>query len=317
MGKKEKKYEVISVGGVTRDILFYSGEGELLKTGNLTKQRLLAFEYGAKILADKIYLTFGGGAANTSASFAKMGLKAAIVSRVGDDDNGYEAIKNLAGHQVNTSLIKKSAGVQTAFSLILTISNAAKEHIAFIYRGASDLLSSHDLISRVETDWYYVSSLPKKNWEGIMSSLIKTGKNIAWNPGGEQLQEIAKMKKFLSKIKLFVVNRDEALEFKKLKDIKGLIRHIHGLGPKIVVITDGASGAYAFDGKKYYFMKVKAVKAVNTLGVGDAFNSAFTAALIYGKNIKEALKWGMNNSASVVTHIGAQKGLLNRRQAGR
>ena len=108
------------------------------------------------------------------------------------------------------------------------------------------------------------------------------------------------------------MNRDEALEFKKLKDIKGLLQYIFELGPKLVVITDGANGAYAYDGKKYYFMKAKTTKVVNTLGVGDAFGSALTSALIYDKNIKEALEWGIKNSASVVSHIGAQAGLLTK-----
>ncbi|KKT83646.1 MAG: Carbohydrate kinase PfkB, partial [candidate division WWE3 bacterium GW2011_GWC2_44_9] len=50
---------------------------------DLTKQKLLAFEYGAKIMADKIYYTFGGGGANSAVSFANLGLKTAMVAKVG------------------------------------------------------------------------------------------------------------------------------------------------------------------------------------------------------------------------------------------
>jgi sugar/nucleoside kinase (ribokinase family) len=114
-----------------------------------------------------------------------------------------------------------------------------------------------------------------------------------------------------------MLNHYEAMEFRKLKDIKGLLSYIKGLGPKLVVITDGSNGAYAFDGQKYYFMKARSKKVINTLGVGDAFGSALTSALIYDKNIKEALTWGIENSAAVVGEIGAQKGLLKRSQINR
>ena len=109
-----------------------------------------------------------------------------------------------------------------------------------------------------------------------------------------------------------MVNHVEAMEFRKLKDMKGLLSYLGMLGPKIVVITDGANGAYALDGKKYYFMKAKSKKVINTLGVGDAFGAGLTSALIYDKSIKEALAWGIKNSASVVGQIGAQAGLLTK-----
>ncbi|MFA6918495.1 MAG: carbohydrate kinase family protein [Patescibacteria group bacterium] len=316
--KKTTKFDVIAIGGATRDILFYSKEGELISTGNMTKQKLLAFEYGAKISADRIYFDCGGGASNAAVSFAKLGLKSAIVCRVGHDDNGLAIIKNFKENKVDTTLVKVDAKVNTGFSVILTVNNEAKEHVAFLYRGANDELSKKDLSAgKLNADWFYVTSLPKDNWEEIMDEVVKSKKNIVWNPGAKQLAELPKLKKYLPHIKIFMVNHEEAMEFRKLKDIKGLLTHIFSLGPKLVVITDGKRGAYAYDGKKYYFIRAKSTKAVNTIGVGDAFGSALTSAFICGKNIKESLEWGIKNSASVVGHIGAQKGLLNSKQIGR
>lgn len=318
MIKPSKKFNIISVGGATRDILFYSQEGELISTGNMTKQKLLAFEYGAKIMADKLYFTFGGGATNSAVSFSRLGLKAAVICRLGHDDNGRAALKNLTDSGVATGLVKVDAKAATGFSMILTVNNEAKEHVAFLHRGANNNLSVADLpLDRLSADWFYVTSLPPNGWDKIMSALTKSKKHLVWNPGRYQLAEISKMKQFLPAVKVFIVNHDEALEFKKLKDIKGLLSYFKTLGPELVVITDGAKGAYVYDGKKYYFMKAKTSRPVNTLGVGDAFGSGFTAALVCDKNIKEALRWGINNSASVVAKIGAQAGLLNRRQIAR
>ncbi|MFA4872035.1 MAG: carbohydrate kinase family protein [Patescibacteria group bacterium] len=312
---KKSKFDVITIGGATRDIMFYSGDGKLITTNNITRQKFLAFEYGAKITADKLYFSFGGGAANTAVTFSKLGLKTAAICRLGDDDNGREILKNFKNQGIDASFIKINKKETTGFSVILAVRGESHEHVVFGYRGANNSLSGVDLpLSQIETNWFYVSALPKDSWEEIMKKLMATGKNIIWNPGGYQLKQPSRLKNYLPKIKLFILNHDEALEFKKLKDIRGLLRYIKGLGPQIVVITDGAKGAYVYDGKKYYYMKAMDSKSVDTVGVGDAFAAAFTGALIYGKNIKTALAWGIKNSASVVSKIGAQNGILTKRQ---
>jgi ribokinase len=314
MAKRPKKFDVITVGGATRDMMFYSKEGELVSTGNLTKQKLLAFEYGAKIVADNLYFSFGGGAANTAVSFSKLGLKVAAVCRVGNGDNGRLVVKNFRNNNVDASFVTLDSRGQTGFSVVLTVDNSNKEHVLFGYRGANEFLREKDLpANRANCDWYYVTSLPKLCWAGIMQKLCRSGKNIAWNPGGRQLLQMSRVKKYLPKVRVLILNKDEAYEFKKLKNTKGLLKHLFDLGPEIVVITDGALGAYAYDGCKYYYHKAKKAKSLDTVGVGDAFGSAFVAAVIGGKDVKTALRWGINNSASVISKIGAQNGQLNRR----
>lgn len=83
------QYDVITIGGATEDIIFYTKEGILIDNKqNLTKQKLLAFEYGAKIKIDKTFFGFGGGGANTAVSFSRFGFKTAVLTAIGDDDRG-------------------------------------------------------------------------------------------------------------------------------------------------------------------------------------------------------------------------------------
>ena len=70
----KKKFDLVTVGGATVDISFYSKEGELISTGNIIKQKLLAFEYGAKIVADRVFTTFGGGCSNAAVAASRRSL---------------------------------------------------------------------------------------------------------------------------------------------------------------------------------------------------------------------------------------------------
>lgn len=307
----KSQWDVITIGGATRDLMFYSSEGELVTTDNLTKHKMLAFEYGAKILADKIYFSFGGGAANAAATFASLGLATAVVSRVGADDAGQHVLANFKRRGIDQRFVTRDRNRDTGFSMILTVSDTSREHIAFLYRGANDTLTARAIPwAKLTTSWFYISSLPQAGWLPILREATSSGKHIAWNPGSQQLHELSRLKRFLPQIKVLIINRDEALEFKKLKNTKGLLKYIHSLGSALVVITDGERGAYAYDGATYHYMKAAKSKSLDTIGIGDAFGAALVAALIRGKGIKEALRWGTLNAASVVRQIGAQNGIL-------
>jgi sugar/nucleoside kinase (ribokinase family) len=90
---------------------------------------------------------------------------------------------------------------------------------------------------------------------------------------------------------------------------------MHDLGPKIVLITDGPNGAYAYENGNFWFMPIypDPKPAYERTGAGDAFASTFVSALALGKNVEEALRWAPINSMSVVQYVGAQKGLLDQK----
>jgi sugar/nucleoside kinase (ribokinase family) len=52
------------------------------------------------------------------------------------------------------------------------------------------------------------------------------------------------------------------------------------------------------------------VVAVEETGAGDGFGSGVVAALMAGKDMHEAVEWGKRQAASVVSYMGAKKGLL-------
>lgn len=96
--------------------------------------------------------------------------------------------------------------------------------------------------------------------------------------------------------------------------MKDLLFSLKKLGPRVVVITDGINGSYALDEKaNFYSKEALNVRIVSRTGAGDAYSSAFLAAIMSGKKIEDAMEWGTKNAASVIKLIGAQAGLLGRK----
>jgi sugar/nucleoside kinase (ribokinase family) len=82
------------------------------------------------------------------------------------------------------------------------------------------------------------------------------------------------------------------------------------MGPKIVVVTNGANGVYVANKDEIIFHPSMKIKITNTVGAGDAFGSCFVASLMHKNDTRTALKYGIVNSASVLEHVGAKTGLL-------
>lgn len=319
------KFDFITIGGLTEDVIFFSKEGLLLDNqGDLLRQKLLAFEQGAKINIKETEMGFGGGAANSAIALAKLDFKVACLGCLGSDNRSFRILENLQKFGVDCSGISFTKKSQSGFSFVLS---NKKDRIIFAYRGANDFfkVENKDKNTIQNSAWVYLASLPDNHLSSLKNIFAFKNK-IAWNPGLKQLSgDIKKISPFLKKTDILLLNKDEALELVKksknfkalsdkfLNDSKNLIKLLKQFGPEKIVLTDGLNGSYFYDGEKVYHQKtIKNKKNVDATGVGDAFNST-TVGFLYrlsGDYVK-AMTYGAKNASSLVAKIGAQNGLLS------
>jgi ribokinase len=319
-------YDIITLGGATEDISFYTQEGVLIKNKkDILRQRLLGFEFGAKLKVDKTVTNYGGGAANAAVSLRRMGFKTSCIICVGDDDRGARIIKNLVHEGIDTELVQITRKRETGFSFILV--GPENEHIVFSNRAANEdlVISRKDLVRLKNAKWIYIASLSgdwRKNLDKIFSL---AGPKVVWNPGHIQLDAGYKgLKRYLKKIEILIMNKDEAMGLVITDEANGhkkkdhynhtlnLLKIMHSWGPRIVVVTEGSHGSHAYDGKKVFFQKICPVKKVmNTTGIGDAFGSTLITGMeFFNGDLKKAMNLSARNSSAVVSKFGAQTGLL-------
>lgn len=320
--------KIITLGGATEDITIYPQEAKVLDNKeDLLRQKLLAFEYGAKISVDAMVSSFGGGSANSAVSFRNFGFDSSIITALGKDDRAKKIKANLKEKGVDTAYILNNFNNLSPYSLLVI--GPKGEHVAFVYRGSKvDLNLNKKSLKAIETaDWLYVTSLSSP-WKSMLLKALTVAKKVAWNPGSEQLKAGAGvLKKYFKKTAVLCLNKDEAIELvmsdKKYKNKNSsffnnsinLLKVIKEMGPEIIVITLGNDGSCAYDGNKIYKQGIiKEQKRVDTTGVGDAHNSAFVYGLeLYKGDIQKALNLGARNSAAVISAQGAQNGLLSKK----
>lgn len=295
-------FDVITVGSATRDIF--------VNTNSLEKKdNYLCLLTGFKFDINKPFIQTGGGATNTAVAFSRLGLKTAVITKIGHDDPGHLVKKTLEEESINTKLITTDKMVGTALSIIIWKENL--DRTVFVYRGASDDINLRDVkLNSLKTNWIYITALRGKSvsvLKPLLEHAQKKGIKVAMNPGSQELE----MKSLFKHVDVLLLNKEEAEILSGRDDsVNNIIKQLCKLGPKVIAITDRANKVFVYSNGFLYYAKPYNVKVESTLGAGDAFCSGFVAALVKNKSIEEAINFGLLNSSSVIQHIGAKVGLL-------
>jgi len=319
---KIMKYDFVSIGGCTQDVYLYAEGGEMFK--NLADgHEYFGFKFGGKSLVSSVHFFFGGGAANTSVSFASLGFKALPITAIGSGPRGADILKNLEHKKVDTRMFQRYKHEKSGYSVIVL--GPGNEHILFTYRGTNGLLKIGRQEEQVikDAEWVYISSL-SGDWKKLLKKIYSLRKhNIAWNPGGAQLKAGKKdLADYIKKTTVLILNSDEALDlvrpdYNAELDKEKIMKLIHGWGPDYFLMTDGAQGAHLYNGNNFYYQKALRKKHItDTTGAGDAFGSGFIAGLkMHKNNLPKALRIAALNSAHEIELLGPQHELLKKTEA--
>lgn len=254
-----------------------------------------------------------GNSANAAVAAARLGVSSYLMAYIGDDEVGRGDLEELTKNNVHIDYMKIIAGLPSNYHYVLWYDverTILVKHTEFPYSFPMNL---------PEPKWIYLSSLAPNSAQyhvEIGQYLIAhPNVKLAYQPGTFQMKLPAEVTKDIyTHTEVFFCNYEEAQRIlaTEEKDKMKLMQGLRALGPKIVVMTDGIKGAYAYDGNDAWFMGVYPHTPFERTGAGDAFSSTFATALLLGKTIPEALMWAPINSMSVVQQVGAQKGLLSR-----
>ncbi|OGI58396.1 hypothetical protein A3F19_01435 [Candidatus Nomurabacteria bacterium RIFCSPHIGHO2_12_FULL_37_29] len=311
----ENNYDIIAIGETTIDAFIRLKDASVHCDVNKENCQI-CIAFGAKIPYESVTeVPAVGNAANAGVVASRLGLKSAIVANIGKDRNGDLCVDSLKKDKVSTEFLSVNIDRSTNYHYILWFEDERtilQKHSEFPYK----------LPSIGNPKWIYLTSLGEKSIEYHNEIMEYLNKNkdirVAFQPGIFQIKMgHEKLKKIYRRTEIFFSNIEEAktiLNIENHDEIKDLLKKMHELGPKIVVLTDGIRGSYAYDGKEFLFMipYPDPKPPLERTGAGDAFSSTVVSAIILGKTLPEALSWGSINAMSVVQEIGAQRGLLSK-----
>lgn len=309
-------FDVVSVGAAVQDIFLQSRAFEETRNVQAPDGFDACLPLGSKINVDHLNILTGGGATNAATTFARLGLRAACIARVGQDVAGDMIRGQLEKEKISTIGLQEDKHLKTACSIIILSGHGHRAILT--HRGSSRAISESAIPwKKLDTGCLYITSLGG-NIDLLRELFLHAERkqiDIAWNPGNAELEwGQKKLKPFLQRTAVLILNREEAahLTERPTRHLTAIFSELEHHPDQFLVVTNGGQGAYVRHHGQTLFAPALKARRVNTTGAGDAFGSAFVAALLKNKDVTAALRIAMLNATGVISHMGAKAGILTK-----
>lgn len=311
--------DILAIGDAIVDVIAPC-EDAFLDAHGLTKGAMQLLDAPA---ADRLYAAMGqaqaisgGSAANSLAGIAALGLDAAFVGQVADDQLGEIFAHDMRSLGVRFDTAPLAGGLPTGRCLILVTPDA--QRTMNTCPGAS-----HELTPTAIDD------------DLVRSAKITFLEGYLWGPEQPRLAMIkaATIARSSSRTIAFTLSESLCIGDRR-KGVMGMIddglvdilfgnehevRHLTGcaslndclesLSGKVetLIVTRGAAGAVARqNGEQVTVSAAPIERIVDTTGAGDQFAAGVLAARCRGKGLRESLELGAVAAAEVISHYGAR-----------
>ena len=257
------------------------------------------------------FTEIGGGPASTAAAaIVRLGGRARLFGRVGDDPVGDAVLAGLAQDGVDADGVRRLQGARSAWSAV-----------AIEPSGERLILNTPGEGLDVAPDWIAAESL-----DGARSVLVDMG----WPAAAEHALRLAREAGIPSVLDADLGPRDDAARLIGLTDhavfsAAGLrahsgtddvaegLRAMRRAAPDAIIgVTVGAEGYAWLDGDALVRAAAPVVAAVDTLGAGDVFHGAYALALAEGQPLRDAISFANAAAALKCTRPGGRAGIPDR-----
>lgn len=286
-------FDVIAVGDLNIDLI-------------LRLKRLPAF--GEEVLAEALSRHAGGVAANFASYCARLGLRIALVARVGRDEFGAFLIQRMNELGVGTDYIRRDETLPTG----VTISLSGPQDRAFVtYLGTIDSLTGMDVPDELlaQARWLHLGSyFLQRRLQPDMPALFKrarrAGLGISLDTGFDPYENWdSGLPDLLPLVDIFMPNEIEMTRIMRQDNPRAAAQRLAMQGVR-VALKLGPQGARFFYLQEEIAQPAFSVPVRDTTCCGDAFNAGFIAAWLQGLPPVECLRWGNAMGALVAMKAG-------------
>ena len=265
----------------------------------------------------------GGAPLNFAAHAKKCGAESFMISAVGDDKLGKDAIKIINGFNVDTRFIKTSPCPTGKCEVTLNGNGVPSYNVLSNTAFDNIVLSVEDIeeIKSLKFDALYFGTLIQRN--PVSKSTLKTlcqscdfkeiicdinlRKNCYDKDSASFCLENATILKISDEEEPLLRNFGlYALQKESYEEIARAITKAF-TNIKVLILTLGAKGSFVYESEKQhgFLLDGEKVQAVSTVGAGDSYAAAWCTSFLHGEDILTATKKATRLSAYVVSHKDA------------
>lgn len=256
-------------------------------------------ELGEEVKTDHFTATLGGGAVITAVHAARLGMKSAVLSALGD-----AAVARLKREGVGVTNLRKPNEPHA-----ITAALSTDEDRAFVtFNGVNAKLESRiaTALPKAAAHHIHLCFYPHDcaQWTRIVRRLRRRGLTTSWDFGwNEPLTGDRGLTDLIDALDFVFVNEVEARLYTGEATLAAAIPHWRQR-QAITIIKQGDRGATWIAPDRDIHFPAPRVKVVDTTGAGDAFNAGFLVAWMRGKSPAQCLAEGNKAGAASTQRAG-------------
>jgi ribokinase len=228
----------------------------------------------------------GGQAANTVHALARLGYRAAMVGRVGGDDDGAFALAELA--PAESALVHREG--ETGRVYVLLDQNGERRNL--VSPAANDAFSVADLPRRLPRTRFalfssFVGDDPLTAQLALLERLPE-GVDVAFDPG--EIYARKGVKRFLPILRrcAYLFSTTTELELLCGLSLPESLAFLLNAGVGLVVVKMGSRGARLVGRRVDLYVPPRPTEVIDVTGAGDLFAAGFLAAMMEQTGIESA-----------------------------
>jgi ribokinase len=264
---------------------------------------------GETLLGTGYRMDHGGKGSNQAVACARLGAQVSFVASIGKDALADMALDLYRIEGVDTTWLRQTPDLPTGVGFILVKSGTGENCIA-LDPGANELLTaeavsaSEGALSPAKVVLTQLE-IPAEAAEGAMRLGRAHGATTILNPAPARVVG----PELLHYVDVLTPNQNEAqtllgLDPQADANPAEMARALLRRGPKQVIVTLGADGAYIATAQFEKQIPGISVAAVDTTGAGDAFNAGLAVSLARGFDLESATRVGVVSGSLAVTKEG-------------
>ena len=275
--------------------------------------------FGETILGSDFDMGPGGKGSNQAVAVARLGAHSSLLAILGSDKLAGIATDLYAAEGVDACLVTTSGERPTGVGIIIL--NDKGENFIILDMGANELMNVETVDAGeqriAESDVVMtVLEVPIPAAARAMELGRKHGAKTILNPApARRLPET-----IFASVDYLTPNESElrillGLPADEPRSSRELAQGLRRRGACNVIVTLGRSGALILTDELDLMVPAVPVEVVDTTGAGDAFNSGFAVALAEGRDIVDAVRFGVVCGAMACTRLGVVPSLPDRAKA--
>jgi len=271
---------------------------------------------GTLATVERMELHTGGCAVNTGIALARLGLRTAVIGRVGQDGFGDYILKVLGEYGIDTQGVARDVANNTSATMVMVDPDGERTFIHYIGANAAIRESDIDLdLVRRSRLLHVAGSNLMPGFDGeatarilaeARASGVATSLDTAWDSSGRWLQLIEPC---LPHLNLLVPSFEEARQIAGRADPADVADFFLAYGIQVVALKMGSQGCYVKTRDQALSLPAYPVQAVDATGAGDAFAGGFLAGYLRGWTLERTARLANAVGALCVTSMGATSGL--------